>query len=180
MNTIFKILIAIIFLFAVKTVSAQPGVPNPMKPFTDLTGNWESNDAILKLGEQSFKVNYFLDFTKVADGNGVAMNERCNIPGVGKLYGANLIGFDPYDGKYHWYSVDNFGTTHEHIGYFIDETHFYMEHNSQREGKNFQEKINLDWINANTVKLKLVATTDNVVEETAEGTFKRKGNGNSQ
>ena len=177
MKSFFKFFIATAFLLTATFSIAQNSPSNPMQSFLDLRGHWEAK-VDLDLGGAKFNVLYLLDFEKASDNNGVVMYEKTTIPGVGTLYGTNLIGFDPFDGKYHWYSVDNFGTTHDHTGVFIDATHFYMEHNSIREGKNFQEKIWLDWINANTVKLKLVATTDGEVEEIAEGTFKRKGNGN--
>ena len=180
MKSIFKIVIAIIFLIASKNVSSQNVTNNPMKPFTDLVGNWVSTDAVLDFAGTIINVNYFVDFNNTSDGNGVVMNEKCNIPGIGKLNGANLIGFDPFDGKYHWFSVDNFGTTHDHVGSFTDETHFYMEHKSTRDGKEFLEKIWVDFIDANTIKIKLIASTDGVVEQIFTGTFKRKGRGNQQ
>ena len=180
MRSIFKFLLAIIFLITTKTISAQGVTENPMKPFTDLAGNWESTDAVLDFAGTIFNVNYFADFEKTSDGSGVIMYEKCNIPGIGKLNGANLIGFDPFDGQYHWFSVDNFGTTHDHMGSFTDETHFYMEHKSIRDGKEFLEKIWFDFIDTNTLKLKLIASTDGVVEQTVTATFKRKGRGNQQ
>ena len=180
MKPFFKILLVIAFLFTTRFSIAQNTAPNPMQAFLDLRGHWEGK-IDLNLGGAQFNVTYLLDFEKTSDNNGVVMYEKTTVPGVGTLNGTNLIGFDPFDGKYHWFSVDNFGTTHDHTGVFTDATHFYMEHNSVREGQNFQEKIWVDWINANTIKLKLIATTNGVVEQTAEGTFKRRGgNGNSQ
>ena len=179
MKSIFKFILAIAFLISTKPALSQGVTENPMKPFTDLTGNWESTDAVLDLAGTIFNVNYFVDFNKSSDGSGVVMYEKCTIPGIGKLNGANLIGFDPFDGKYHWFSVDNFGTTHDHIGSFSEEGHFYMEHQSLRGEDVFQEKIWVDWLGPDQIKLKLVATLNGVTEQVAEGIFKRKNNGNS-
>lgn len=175
---------SLIRLFTVIVLVLQTGFSfaqsiNPMQAFLDLKGRWEGR-IDLNLGGTEFNVTYLLDFEKESDNNAVVMYEKCTIPGVGTLNGVNLIGYDPYDGKYHWYSVDNFGTTHEHIGSFTDETHFYMEHQSVRETGVFLERIWIDWISANSIKLKLIASTNGVVEQTAEGIFRRRGNGNSQ
>ena len=177
MKSIIKLITAIALILQTGISTAHS--PNPMQAFLDLKGHWEGK-VDLNLGGTQFNVTYLLDFEKASDNNAVVMYEKCTIPGVGTLNGSNLIGYDPYDGKYHWFSVDNFGTTHDHIGSFSDPAHFYMEHQSVREGSVFLEKIWIDWINANSVKIKLIATTNGVVEQTLEGVFKRKGNGNSQ
>jgi hypothetical protein len=172
MKSFFAMLLLILTLSI--NPKAQPATVNQMKVFTDMKGNWEGK-VTLTLGEQVFNVIYLMDFAVESDGNAVVMNEKCNIPGVGKLYGANLIGFDPFDANYYWYSVDNFGTTHSHTGSFTDPTHFYMEHQSQRSGKTFLEKIWIEWLNPDRMQLKLVASTDGIIEEIAEGIFTRKG-----
>lgn len=48
-------------------------------------------------------------------GSGLYMDESATMSDLGKLDGGNIIGYDPYDKKLHWFSVDNFGTTHDHI-----------------------------------------------------------------
>ena len=174
MKTVIKIFTVINFLLCANFSFSQ----NPMQPFLDLKGHWEGK-VDLTLGEAEFQVTYLLDFSKTSDNNGMYMNERCTIPGVGTLIGSNLIGYDPYEGKYHWFSVDNFGTTHDHIGSFSEEGHFYMEHQSLRGEEVFLERIWIDWLGPDQIKLKLVATLNGVTEQIAEGIFKRKNNGNS-
>ena len=176
MKLIFKFLLAVWPVLFAKNSLAQGNAvktPAPIHQILKWEGYWEAQ-VTLQLGDKMSKAIYYADFRKTADGNGMLMYEWCDIPGVGKFNGANLIGFDPYDGKIHWYSVDNLGTTHEHIGEFSDEKTFYMEHRSQREGKEYVEKINLEWKDKNALYVKLTGTLDGKQEEAIEGTFIRK------
>jgi hypothetical protein len=93
---------------------------------------------------------------------------------VGKLDGNNLAGVSTYDGQIHWYSVDNMGTTHEHIGEFSDATHFIMIHKSMQEGKEFVETLNIEFPKPDILTLKQTNMLNG--EETAviSGTFHRK------
>ena len=102
------------------------------------------------------------------------MREKCDLPGMGTLRGTNLIGFDPSDGNIHWYTVDNFGTTHEHIGNFEDARHFKMMHKSMQNGKEYVEKISLNLESKNKLDLYLMATLDGQTQEILEAVFIRK------
>jgi len=153
--------------------AAKVKVPQPVEQMLRWQGKWEGKVNIQANGK-AYQSTYYADFRKTADGNGLYMDEHCNIPGFADLFGANLIGYDPYDGKIHWYSVDNLGSTHEHVGQFNDSNHFYMEHNSLQQGKAYVEKISVDFVDANTLLLKITATLDGNVQEIVEAKFKRK------
>src|SRR4051812_1228365 len=117
----FRCLFIIASLFFTSSALAQTTVDNTgnqLKWLLHLKGYWEAPDATLQTGGKKYTFNYTADFKNIADSNGLTMNEWGDVPGVGKLKGANLIGIDPNDGKVHRYSVDNMGTTHEHIGEF--------------------------------------------------------------
>jgi hypothetical protein len=74
----------------------------------------------------------------------------------------------------HWFSVDNFGTTHDHIGQLVDKDHLRLAHESRREGRIYKEEIDFLWRSPKQFHVKLVATLDGQIEETLEGTFIRK------
>jgi hypothetical protein len=178
MKSIFKIMfITASFIFSkdaraqVQTVAAKS--LSPVQQILRWEGHWEGL-ATLHVNDKTYKSMYYADFKKTADNNGLYMNERVNIPGVGKLIGANLIGFNPNDGKIHWFSVDNMGTAHEHIGQFTNDNDFYMEHSSMQQGKQYIEKINVNITGLNTIWAKLVATLDGNVQQAFEVTFTRK------
>jgi hypothetical protein len=137
-----------------------------------LEGSWRA-DATLALGEQTHSFVYTLNFRKTAGGSGLIMDEHAEVKDLGLLRGSNLIGFDPHDGRLHWFSVDNFGTTHDHIGELVGPGHLRLIHQSQREGKPFREEIDFVWRAADRIDARLVATLGGETVETLEGRFKR-------
>ena len=55
------------------------------------------------------------------------MDEWFSDPEIGTMKGVNLIGYIPNDGLIHWFSVDNMGTAHVHIGSWDTPDHFSMQ-----------------------------------------------------
>jgi hypothetical protein len=147
--------------------------PDILKRVLTLEGRWEAK-ASLQMGGKSYSFPSLMHFRRTAAGNGLYMDESATISDLGKLVGGNIIGYDPYDKKLHWFSVDNFGTTHDHIGELVDKDHLRLVHESQREGKLYKEVIDVVWKNAREVHMRLVGTLDGQIEETLEGTFVRK------
>jgi hypothetical protein len=167
--------IAVSLVFTNNIWAQQPQQqPEQLKYILEWAGHWEG-PAVLKMAGQELKFTYYGNFKKTAMGSGLEMHEWGEIPGMGKLDGNNLIGFDPHDGKIHWYSVDNVGTTHEHTGSFSDHDHFSMVHKSTRDGKTYIENIEMTRIGKDKMNLKLVATLDGKTEEELIVIFNRKG-----
>ena len=148
-------------------------VPAPIQNLMKFLGRWDA-DATFIIEGKTYKVVHSLNGKKTADGNGLSIDESFTHPELGSLKGANLVGFNPYDSKIHWFSVDNMGTTHEHIGEWLTPDHLYIEHNGIRDGKNFVEKIDLTFKGKDQMDLKLVATLDGKEIERAEGIYHRK------
>lgn len=134
-------------LYSQSDSSPQPEI---LKRVLSLEGNWEAK-ASMQMGGKSYSFRYSMRFRKMADGNGLYMDETASIPDVGKLVGGNIIGFDPYEQKLHWFSVDNLGTTHDHIGELVDKDRLRLVHESQREGKAYREEIDFVWKSAKEV-----------------------------
>ena len=176
MKSILNFLLVTPLLILAKISNAQADntkLPLPVQQILRWEGRWKG-PATLQLDGKTYKSTYFADFKKTADGNGLYMNESCDVPGIGKMNGANLVGFDPNDGKIHWYSVDNMGTTHEHVGQFTNDNDFYMEHKSHQKGKQYVEKIQVNFKDKNTLLLTVIGTLDGNVQETIEATFTRE------
>jgi hypothetical protein len=171
-------------LFVAMLLAASPAVSqmsntnekavSQLKLLLQFKGLWETNAATMKTGGKEYKFAYYADFRTASENNAIRMHEWANIPGIGKLDGNNLAGVSMYDGKIHWYSVDNMGTTHEHMGEFLDPSHFTMVHKSMQEGKEFVETLEIEIPKPDKLTLKQVATLGG--EETAviTGTFHRK------
>jgi len=144
-----------------------------LKMLLQLKGYWTTNAATMQTDGKEYKFAYYADFKTTSDNNGIVMHEWATIPGMGKLDGTNLAGINMYDGKVHWFSVDNMGTTHEHIGEFTNSKHFSMTYKGPQEGKAYVETLTMDFTDANTLQLKQVGTLDGKEAVLITGTFHR-------
>lgn len=168
--------ILVVVLFPAWQLAAQSAGNNPQRQLQwllQLQGMWESPQTTMQAGGKQYSFVYSADFKAAADGSALVMNEWCSIPDVGRLSGANLIGIDPQDGKIHWYTVDNMGTTHEHTGEFSDEHHFTMVYKGLRDNKAFKETVTFEFIGQNQLNFNLVASLDNKEETRIAGIFQR-------
>lgn len=146
---------------------------SPLENLFRLEGTWQGETTLVLEGN-TFNFTYYLDFKKTNEGSGMYMEEWFSHPDIGSLKGYNLIGYNARDEKIHWFSVDNFGTTHDHIGYWKTDDHFYMEATEKHHGKKFEEKIDFAFINENEISLHLVATIGGRLYEDVFGIFHRQ------
>jgi hypothetical protein len=166
-------LLATLFCLAALTASAQekkPEMPDAIKNFIRFQGKWDA-EVVMTLNGKPNKVSYHVACRRVADGSGFYMDEWFNDSTLGNLKGGNLFGYNPYDKKIHWFSVDNMGTCHEHVGEWKTPDHFYMEYNGMQDGKKYVEKIDMTLKDANNMDFKLTATLDAKEVQRVEGTF---------
>lgn len=177
MKTFLKlILLVFILVFAGNASDAQemkPETPDAIKNLMKFTGDWQSK-AALTMDGKTRDVDYIVVCTKTADGNGIFADEKVTSPDLGTLKSANLAGYDPYDKKIKWFTVDNMGTTHEHVGEWKSPDHLFIQHVGMRDGKKYVENIDLHFMSANELHFKLTATLDGVETEKGEGIFRKK------
>jgi len=160
--------------FGTKAQSMNEATAAQLKMLLQFQGFWETNAATLQMDGKEQHFAYTADFKTTADNNGFTMIEKANIPGMGKLYGANLAGVSPNDGKIHWFSVDNLGTTHEHTGLFTDSRHFSMTHTGLQNGKEYLETISVTFDGKGLMHMKETATLDGKTLLVITGTFHRR------
>jgi hypothetical protein len=153
--------------------SQAPQRPPALEKMMRFVGSWDAQ-ATLVLDGALHHVPYHADFQEIADGSGLYGTESFTDADLGTLLGSNLVGFDPFDGKIHWYSVDNMGTTHEHHGDWESADHFHMEHHGLREGKPFAEIVDMTFKGPDELDFRLTATLDGKEVERGEGLFHRR------
>jgi len=159
-------------LSACNRVNAQEDAHDPMADFARLEGRWEGK-ATLVLEGNTFTFTYYAEFKKTSDGKGMLMEESFNSPELGALHGTNLIGYNANDGKIHWFSVDNFGTTHDHSGTWKNRDHFSMSTRETVNNMAYVEEIDLKFTGEDSMELSLLATMDGKEYETIAASFKR-------
>jgi hypothetical protein len=140
-----------------------------------LEGSWRG-DVTLNLSGQIFLLDYYMNYQTVVDGSAMTMDEGFIDAALGELKGANLIGLNAADGLIHWFSADNFGTAHEHIGYWSTSKKLHMEHHIMQDGLPFAEYIDLK-LKANDQQLeaRLIATLGADTVQILYGTLHRQG-----
>jgi hypothetical protein len=166
-------LIAFIIGVSYFTTTAQTTTLSPLESLFRIEGSW-AGEATLMLEGNSFNFIYYADFKKNDEGTGMYMEEWFSHPDLGSLKGYNLIGFNARDQKIHWFSVDNFGTCHDHLGYWKTPDHFYMEATEKHGGKKFEERIDIIYKNENEITLHLIATIGGQLVQDAMVIFHRQ------
>jgi hypothetical protein len=170
----FMQLLILRFLFLTAFSHAQDNKPaDPIQKLMRLSGSWVSKCDMMYEGE-NYDIVYHVVFKPVSDGHGLLGEESFSGPVLGIYHGSSLIGFDPYDRKIHWYTVDNTGTTHDHVGNWTDPDQFEMVHKSTRDKKAYHEKLSIRFTGKDQYEVIFIATLDGKVIETLEGTFKRE------
>jgi hypothetical protein len=153
--------------------NAATPVPVPVQNLMKFVGRWEA-DATLSSEGKTVQVNYWVDCKSTADGNGIFADEGFTSPEMGTLSGADLAGFDPFDGKVKWFSVDNMGTAHEHKGEWLTPDHLVIQFDGLRDGKKYVEKIDFTFKGNDALDFKLVGTLDGLEVEKGSGLFHKK------
>ncbi|MES2795222.1 MAG: hypothetical protein V4683_04605 [Bacteroidota bacterium] len=168
-------LAALVTMFAMFCANAQDQAtkPNALLNLMRFEGQWEAPTTMVLEGK-TYLFTYYLEFKKTADGSGLSMEEWFSSPELGTLKGSNLIGYNGNDEKIHWFSVDNFGTSHEHIGVWKTNDHFYMQANEKQQSKKFVENINMVFKSNDLLELTLTASLDGNEFEKVSGLFQRK------
>lgn len=165
-------MIALMIGLGLSNANSQ-SIPEALNNLFRFEGNWQG-PATLVLDGNTYSFTYHANFVRNAEGTGMYMEESFSHPDLGDLKGYNLIGYNARDEKIHWFSVDNFGTTHDHLGYWVSPDHFFMGVTEKHDGKKFEELIDIVFVSSNQVSLHLVAKLANVVFEDVTVTFTRQ------
>lgn len=152
-------------------------MPQALKNTMRFEGSWQGEATYTTEGK-TYNFPYYFDFKKAADGKGLYADEWFDSPELGHLQAADLLGYNANDGKIHIFTVDNFGTTHDHLCTWKGADHFYMEANETIEHKRYVEKIDVIFQGNDAFTLSLIASLDGKETERLSATFARKGSTN--
>ena len=169
-------ILAFVVSFHVKQTIAQQTKsekPDAVKNLEKFIGTWDGN-ATLTIDGVSHKFVYYVNCKMTSGGNGLRVMEWFTDKDLGSMKGDNLAGYNPYDMKIHWFSVDNMGTTHEHTGEWLSPDHLFMEHDGLQNGKSYIEKIDFTFVGKNEMSFKMRSTLDGADAGTGEAVFHKK------
>ncbi len=155
---------------AQKGDAAGPAEVQNLKIFI---GTWKGNMTMKDAMQKSYPVAQTFICTSIAGGNGIYVEEIAESPEMGKMVGSDLIGYDPYGKQMHCFTVDNMGTAHDHLCSWKNDNQFYLEHNSMRDGKKYQEQIDLVFKGTDVMEMNLRVYVDGKLSETVTGSVKK-------
>ena len=169
-----KILITLCALLLLHSASVADQEPaQAQKNLPQFVGKWESKNASIEMDGKTIHTNYHTDFKTAADGTGITMHEWFTAEGLGQYVGENIVGYDPNTGQIHWYSIDNTGTCHDHYGYWINNKHLFVQYQGVVDGKMYVEQLDMEFISATEMHIKIVGMINGTVTQRIDGTFKK-------
>lgn len=173
-NFIKLFLILIIFTYSGISVVLAQELPQAQKNLQRFVGNWVCKNISLTIGDKTYGGEYSFNCKSAIDGKGIYAEESYENIDLGKMHGLNIAGYDPNLQNIHWYTIDNQGTCHDHIGYWTDKDHFYMQYQGIVDGTVFVEKFFFSFLNDNKLEFKLVGENNGVVTQKSSGEFVKK------
>jgi hypothetical protein len=162
------------FIIGIVSALTAQDMPKDLTNMMQFLGEWEAPNAVLTMGGKEYTFTYHSVFEKTASGSGLLMHDWADVPDMGKFDGENLIGYDPVGKKLLLYTVNNVGTTHEHIVQWKSDREMVMEHNSLKDGKPYKEHATAIFKDPNTMELNIVETLDGKEQSTIKAVFKKK------
>ena len=148
-------------------------MPAAQKNLMQFVGKWKSTDIKMTMGGKTYGGEFTFDCEAVNMNTGILAHEHFFNDELGHMMGTDLVGYDPNLQQIHIYTIDNLGTNHDHVGYWIDDHHLFVQYQGVLEGKVYLEQIDMVFTDAKTFKLKLNAMLNGEQYQHAEGTYKK-------
>ena len=171
---VFIALLVVAATYVAQAQAKKVALPDDQALLQKFVGKWSGTTNMTDDKKQSFKIMTHMNFSSVADGNGIYEIEYFDDLKLGKLRASYLCGYDPYEKKIHFYAIDNMGTCHDHDCTWKTPDHFYVEHNSMRDGKAYKESIDLIFKDKNTIEFSETATLNGNIIESDKASFKKE------
>jgi Protein of unknown function (DUF1579) len=157
-----KYLLISFLLLMVMRVQAQESyqIPQQVKDLYAYDGKWEGVITLTVNGQTETGTVYH-DWSKIADGWGMLIDEKGEVPNMGPPYiGHNIFGYDIGEGMYHLYTIDNSANMHDHKG-TIDGNVITLEQNGLTPKKiKANEKIVMTFLNENEYTVYVIGYVD--------------------
>ena len=165
-----RLLMLLAGLVAGISVMAQE-MPAGQKNLMQFIGKWKSTDIKMTMGDKTYNGEFDIECVPVNNNTGIRANEKFTNNELGTMLAEDLLGYDPNLQQVHMYTIDNMGTTHDHVGYWIDDHHLFLEYQGVVDGKMFVEQLDMVIANANTMNFKLTAMLNGLTVQKAVGTY---------
>jgi hypothetical protein len=146
--------------------------PDDVRRLAAFVGHWDVAGS-LTAGEDSGAVTGLWKFAPTIDGWGIRVTSETSIEGLGDFTEAELIGFDPAEGKLHMFSLNRFAAR-DHTGSWVAEDAFSVRYNGEVDGVDVVEEINIQFVDDNHLAAHIEERNDDALAITTDLTLKRR------
>ena len=93
----------------------DPKLPKPIQAMYRLVGDWSTKTGVMTIDGKKHKTDFSVSCAPASAGVAIACQAHFDIEGLGHFEESDLFGYDAGEDRYHWYSVDDLGDTHDHV-----------------------------------------------------------------
>jgi len=172
---IMSVMAIVILSAGAKAQQGNAATPPEVQNLMKFVGMWKGNMTMTDSQQKTHTIKQTVVCTPIAGGNGIYVEEAAESAEMGKMTGSDIMGYDPYAKQLHCFTVDNMGTAHDHLCTWKSDDHLYMEHNSMRDGKNYQEKIDMIFKGKDMMQFSMTTWSDGKQMETMDGAMMKSG-----
>jgi hypothetical protein len=115
-------------------------LPHEARKLQAFVGDWDV-EGVLTTEGRSFKVTGQRKFASAAAGWGVFNVGKMEIEGLGTYEELHVLGFDPSEKTFHYFSVTNTASARDHKGKWIDDRTISFLYEGSQKGKDYREEI---------------------------------------
>lgn len=92
-----------------------PELPRQIQAMYRLAGDWSTKTGQMTIDGKKHVVALAISCAPAAGGVAIACQAHFDVEGLGHFEESDLFGYDAGEDRYHWYAVDQFGDTHDHV-----------------------------------------------------------------
>jgi hypothetical protein len=99
------------------TPALAKGTPDPKlpQPLSRFAGDWHTTTGQMTIDGKKHAVELAISCALAAGGAAIACEAHFDVEGMGHFEESDLFGYDAGQDRYHWFAVDQFGNTHDHV-----------------------------------------------------------------
>jgi hypothetical protein len=163
-------LLAIMAMAGARAQSSAPAMPEAVMNLSKFNGDWQAN-VTSTMGDKTYQFDYTVKCMPVAGGNGAYWEESGIHPTLGEMHASDLFGYDRTDGKLHCYTVDNMGTTRDHVCQWKTPDHLVLVYKGKENGKQITEQMDLNLKSDDDLEFTMNSMQDGKTQWSGSGTF---------